>query len=78
MIELKDKETGRSIGRITEEQLQFLLDQLEEEDDEDQDYWLDSDTLDLFVERGIDTALLTVLRDALGEREGVELVWVRP
>jgi processive 1,2-diacylglycerol beta-glucosyltransferase len=77
MIELRDKETGLVIGSITEEQLQFMIDQLEEESDADADYYLDSATLDLFAEKGSDPQLLTLLREALGEREGMEVEWSR-
>ena len=35
MIALRDKDTGADLGTITEEQLQFLVDQLEEEYAED-------------------------------------------
>jgi processive 1,2-diacylglycerol beta-glucosyltransferase len=76
MIELRDKDTGRSLGTITEEQLRFLLGQLEEESEGDQDYYISVDTLDLFEERGIDPQLLDLLRRALGEREDMEIEWV--
>src|SRR5207249_4463765 len=46
MIQLYDKETGASLGAITEEQLQFLADQLEEESPQDQDYYINEPTLD--------------------------------
>lgn len=78
MIQLKDKDTGRLIGSITEVQLQFLMDQLEEEAEEDTDYYINHDTLDVFEEKGIDPQLLTLLRKALGDREEMEIEWVRP
>ncbi|HET9131760.1 MAG TPA: galactosyldiacylglycerol synthase [Terriglobia bacterium] len=77
MIELRDKETGRSIGSITEDQLQFLIDQLEEESSTDTDYYLNAATLDMFADNGIDTQLLTLLRGALGNREDMEIEWIR-
>ncbi|HKQ63251.1 MAG TPA: hypothetical protein VJS92_18325 [Candidatus Polarisedimenticolaceae bacterium] len=75
MIELRDRETGVTIGMITKEQLEFLKDQLEEEDDEDTDYFIDPATLELLEQRGIDAALLKMLRGALGDREEMELEW---
>ena len=77
MIELRDKETGRSLGSISEDQLQFLVDQLEEESSTDTDYYLNRATLDMFADNGIDPQLLTLLRDALGNREDMEIEWKR-
>ncbi len=75
MIEIRDKETGNPLGTISEEQLQFLIDNLEEEYAEDMDYYINQITLDMFEERGIDAGLLKLLRDALGTREDMEIVW---
>ena len=77
MIELRDKADGRVVGSITDEQLQFMMDQLEEESATDSDYYIDQATLEMFVERGIDLQLLAILRDALGDRENLEIEWVR-
>jgi len=52
MIQLHEKETGVFLGRITDAQLQFLIDQLEEESTDDTDYYIDHATLDLFEEVG--------------------------
>ena len=75
MIEIRDKETGKPLGTISETQLQFLIDNLEEEYVEDMDYYINQITLDMFEERGIDAGLLKLLRDALGTREDMEIVW---
>ena len=77
MIELRDKETGARVGEITEEQLKFLTDQLEEESSDDQDYYINKPTLDLFAGQGADAQLLDLLRGAMGGREEMELVWSR-
>ena len=77
MIELRDKETGRSLASITEDHLQFLVDQLEEESSTDTDYYLNSATLDMFAEKGIDPQLLAILRTALGNREDMEIEWLK-
>jgi processive 1,2-diacylglycerol beta-glucosyltransferase len=77
MIELRDKETKQSLGTITEEQLQFLNSQLEEESETDHDYYINLDTLDLFQEKQIDPQLLDLLRRALGDREEMEIEWSR-
>ena len=77
MIQLRDKETGALIGSISESQLQFLIDQLEEESDKDQDYFINPATLEMFEKRGADVGLLEMLRGALGERGGMEIEWTR-
>ena len=77
MIQLRDKETGEALGEITEEQLQFLIDQLEEESETDTDYYLNRATLDLLKEKGADAALLELLDEALGDREDMEIEWSR-
>ena len=77
MIQLHEKETGIFVGIITDAQLQFLIDQLEEESADDTDYYLDHTTLDLFEEVGAEADLLALLRQALGTRDGIEIVWSR-
>jgi processive 1,2-diacylglycerol beta-glucosyltransferase len=77
MVQLHEKETGVFVGTITDAQLQFLIDQLEEESSDDTDYYIDHATLDLFEEVGIEADLLALLRQALGTREGIEIVWSR-
>ena len=77
MITLRDKESGNPIGTITDTQLQFLADQLEEEWAEDADYWLDHSTIDLLAERGADEALVDLLRRSMGERAEMEITWSR-
>ena len=77
MIQLHEKETGVFLGRITDAQLQFLIDQLEEESTDDTDYYIDHATLDLFEAVGAEADLLALLRQVLGTREGIEIVWSR-
>ena len=75
MIQLHDKEMGAFLGSITEAQLQFLIDQLEEESTDDRDYYINQATLALFEQGGADADLLALLRQALGTREGIEIEW---
>ena len=75
MVHLYDQQTDALIGIITHEQLQFLLEQLEEEDSEDQDYYIDRGTLDWFEEQGVDPVLASMLREAMGDRDGMDIRW---
>jgi hypothetical protein len=77
VIRLLDANTGVQIGTLTEAQLQFLIDQLEEESDDDRDYYINSATLDMFAEAGAEQALLDLLRNALGTRLEMDVRWER-
>jgi hypothetical protein len=77
MISLRDKETGADVGSISEEQLRFLVDQLEEEFEEDRDYHLNQTTLDVMEENRANPDLIALLRRAIGDREGIEIEWSR-
>ncbi|HZO20767.1 MAG TPA: hypothetical protein VFB46_17395 [Gemmatimonadaceae bacterium] len=77
MIELRDVERDTTLGTITEEQLQFLIDALEEESTEDIDYYISGDTIDMLEEDGADSQLVGLLRRALIGREGMDIRWSR-
>lgn len=75
MIEVFDRETGSSIGNITEDQLEFLMEHLVEEDNRDQDYYIDKGTIEMLAERGVDPVLRDLLIKALGKRDSMEILW---
>jgi len=77
MIQLHDKDTGARIGTITEDNLRFLVEQLEEESGDDQDYYFTEATLDLLEKGGVNTALVSLLRSALNGRPEMEIRWSR-
>jgi hypothetical protein len=77
MIELRDKGTGQRLGSVTEEQLRFLIDHLEEESHDDRDYYLNTTTLDALADKSGDGELIIMLRRALGGRGEVEIEWSR-
>jgi hypothetical protein len=76
-VELFDSESGRSIGSITDAQFQGLVDALEEESPTDRDYYISTDTIDMLEQDGADPAVLSLLRAAVGAREGAEIRWRR-
>lgn len=76
-ITLYDNETGAELGAISEQDLNFLIDHLEEETSDDRDYYLRAETLDLLDKAGASPALSGMLRKALGDREGIEVRWQR-
>lgn len=73
MYRLMNIEHGDEIGIITADQVQFLIDNLEEEGVEDQDYYIDSDSLSFLSENGCDEELLTMLTEALEGRVNVNV-----
>lgn len=78
MIDLYDTATNVMVGSITEAELQHLMNSLEEESPRDKDYYIQKGTIDLLGNDGLATDhLLKVLREAVGETEGVELRWER-
>ena len=76
-ITLYDNDSGAAIGGISESDLKFMIDNLEEETSDDQDYYLRRETVAMLAERGASAALVELLRTALGDREGVEVRWQR-
>jgi inactivated superfamily I helicase len=76
-MQLLEAGTRRVLGTISDEQFQTLVDGLEEESPEDQDYYIDLATVEMLEEDGADLALVNVLRNALEGREGVDITWHR-
>ncbi|MBI3919164.1 MAG: galactosyldiacylglycerol synthase [Betaproteobacteria bacterium] len=77
MIRLFNKETGAVLGSVSEGDLQLLVDQLEEEDSADTDYYVCADAIDLLESNGAGADLLNLLRRALGDAEGIDVSWKR-
>ena len=62
------------LGTITDNQLDFLMENLEEEFEEDEEYYLNADTVDYLKEQGADQGLIAILEKALaGTQEGVDI-----
>lgn len=76
MVQLYDETSDERIGEISEEQLRFLIDQLEEESSRDTNYYISAPTIDMLEEDGADANFVKLLRDALGKRDGFEMRWV--
>ena len=77
MIELRDKVTNEPLGTISDDELRFLVDELEEESTTDRDYYISTDTIDMLEADGALASLLTLLKRILGSEEGIEVRWVR-
>ncbi len=74
-LKLINEQTGATIGEVNEVEMRFLVDMLEEESVEDADYFINQDTIDMLEVRGGDPELISLLRQAVGESEGIEITW---
>ena len=62
------------LGTITEKQLDFLVENLDEEFEEDEECFLSSETLDYLKEQGADGNLVAILEKALiGAQDGIDI-----
>ena len=75
MITLSLKDGGEVLGTIKEADLQLLMDQLEEEDEGDTDYYVSPMTIDWLEQNGASPGLVALLKKAVGDSEGVDVVW---
>jgi len=65
------------VGTITEPQLDFLMENLEVEFEEDEEYFLSPDTVDYLKEQGADAGLVAILEKALaGNQDGVDIFYI--
>jgi hypothetical protein len=73
MVKIFNNDSGELIGEITETQLQFLIDNLEEESEEDVDYYINIPTIESFEEKGAEPGLIEILKKGLGTKEEMEI-----
>ena len=77
MIDLYNAKTNQLLGSITEADLQVLIDGLEEESSDDQDYFIDRETIDVLGDGRATEHLLNLLKTAVGSSDGVDIRWQR-
>lgn len=68
-------DTGDEIGTINDEQMKFLVDQLQEADADDTDYFIDRETLELLSDNGADPELLALLEKGLAGDDEMDIAW---
>jgi processive 1,2-diacylglycerol beta-glucosyltransferase len=64
------------VGEVSEDQLDFLIDNLEEEWSDDRDYFVNKELVEMLEQKGADRGLLNLLRKALGTQDEVDILWV--
>ena len=77
MITISLKTSGSLVGTISDAELQLLMDQFEEESSTDRDYYVDEQTVQMLEQNGATPALAALLRKAIGNSDGVDIVWAR-
>jgi hypothetical protein len=77
MVYLYNKSTESLLGEIDENELQFLVDQMEEESTKDQDYSITKMEIAYFTQNGASPHLISLLNEALGEQQEVIILWSR-
>jgi hypothetical protein len=75
MPKLMRIDTGDDIGMISDKQLKFLVDQLEEDHEDDTDYYINRETLEMLSDNGADAELLAMLEKAMGDDEEMDIAW---
>ena len=75
MVKIYDKGTGEFLGRVSQEELAFLKEQLEEEGLADRDYFLRKETIDGFLAEGAPPRLIEVLKGGLRNLPSIEIRW---
>ena len=75
MYELTRKSDGSLLGAISEPDMQFLRDNLEEESLTDDDYTISRLTLEYLRGNGLSLPLTQLLESALGDQDEVEIVY---
>jgi hypothetical protein len=69
------KDGNRDLGAISDADVKVLIDELEEEDMADTDYFIDGDTVDILEASGASKELVKMLLTAIGDSDGVDVRW---
>ena len=77
MIKIFNKATNEPLGRISEDELKFLAEHLEEESVHDTDYYIRKETVEGFASQGASSHLLDLLRGGLRGEDAIEIRWER-
>jgi hypothetical protein len=77
MPRLYIEESNQVLGEVSDAELKVLFENLEEESTEDTDYYITLDTVDYLESRGADAKLVSMLRQAIGTGDGIDIRWSR-
>jgi hypothetical protein len=68
-------DSDRFLGVINDADVKVLIDELEEEDLADDDYFIDGATVSILEAAGASKELVNMLLSAIGDSEGVDVRW---
>jgi hypothetical protein len=68
-------DSGAELGTIDDKQVAFLVEQLDEDDDNETEYFIDRETLELLSDNGADPDLLALLEKGMGDDDEMDIAW---
>ncbi len=77
MPELYLKSDNTHLGHVSDDDLNFLVAQLEEESLTDEDYTIDRMTFEFLKDQGISPNLQAIIEKALGDKDEVEIKYTK-
>ena len=77
MFKLYEKSTNKFLGEISDEEVQFLRDYMEEEDLSDVDYYINKTIFNLLKEKGMSKNLTKIIEQAMGDKDEIEIRYER-
>jgi hypothetical protein len=75
MPRLVQAESNRFLGVISDADVKVLIDELEEEDLADDDYFIDGATVSILEAAGASKEMVSMLLSAIGDSEGIDIRW---
>ena len=69
------KDGNRFLGAISDADVKVLIDELEEEDIADDDYFIDGTTVSILEAAGASGELVGILLAAIGDSDGIDVRW---
>ena len=73
MPSLYNKQSGDLLGTVSDDDVQVLIDELEEEGMHDVDYFVNAETVEILEKGGASAPLVEMLRKAIGVGDGIEI-----
>lgn len=75
MPKLYDKSNDRLLGDVSQEDVDLLVAQFEEESSRDRDYYVNNDTFMMLADAGASAVLLDAIKSALDANGECEIRW---
>lgn len=68
-------DSGAVLGTVDDKQVAFLVAELDEEGDKENEVFIDRDTLELLSDNGADPELLALLEKGMGDDDEMDVGW---